>query len=257
MYTDPSGEFIFGIINAVKDLFTNIGNSIGNIINGRTDKWNWNSTCNAWKIDVGLFKGDIGQIISRFTWELPQTILGYGLSQSANLFNDVRSVDYYGGATVVNNKWLSSGQGITLGSYINGGGSIKAGTGNTEGHHLFMHEYGHYRQSQGFGPLYLFRFGIPSLISAAGDGKHNLHPVEQDANVRAFNYFSNKYGITEADWRNDINPKDMGYQYFGWHDILFIGMSIGRAVLTANPFAIFIDLPLYYYGHYQSLMKRQ
>lgn len=52
---------------------------------------------------------------------------------------------------------------------------------------LFQHEYGHYLQSQKMGVAYLNRVGIPSLLS---NHDHDFHPVEQDANRRAFLYFN-------------------------------------------------------------------
>jgi hypothetical protein len=247
MYTDPDGEIFLPIINAVKDLFVNVGNSIGNLINGRPDKWDWTSTCNAWKIDVGLFKGDWKQILSRFTWEWHQTLLGYGASQGYNLIGGVKSVSHYGGATVVETykeRWGA----FTLSSFIMGESGIKANLSNQ----LFMHEYGHYLQSQSWGPLYLPKFGIPSLMSAAGDGVHRLYPVEQDANARAYDYFKNKPGFTTWDYVN--YPMYLGRIHFGWNDVLTIGLSVGRALLTGNPFALF-DMPFYYHTYYQSLMK--
>ena len=74
-----------------------------NYINGRPDKWNWNSTVNSAKLYAGWFQGSPLQILSRFTWELPQTLLGHEFSQVANLFNRVSSVEYWGGSTVVKN----------------------------------------------------------------------------------------------------------------------------------------------------------
>lgn len=48
-----------------------------------------------------MFQGNIRQIGSRFTKESPQTLLGLGVSLGANALGRVRSVNYYGGATVV------------------------------------------------------------------------------------------------------------------------------------------------------------
>lgn len=57
-----------------------------------------------------------------------------------------------------------------------------------------MHEFGHCLQSRISGPTYLFKFGLPSLRSVTVKG-HNLHPVEQDANFRARQYFSKLNGF--------------------------------------------------------------
>jgi hypothetical protein len=113
------------------------------------NNYDWDKTINAWKIDAGWFKGNIGQIISRFTWELPQTILGYAYVQVANVAGKVDNVQYYGGATVIKTygddiPWFSGVSGVTLGSFITGDNTIEANPNNP----LFQHEYGHYLQSQ-------------------------------------------------------------------------------------------------------------
>lgn len=92
-------------------------------------------------------------------------------NQSHNLFNGVKDVSYYGGATAVTTYSKDWG-GFTLGSYIMGDRSLYADPSNT----LFQHEYGHYLQSQASGPLYLGKYAIPSLYDAAyGKGDHNMH----------------------------------------------------------------------------------
>jgi RHS repeat-associated protein len=181
-YTDPSGEFIFTIFNAVKDLFVNIYNTFAN---GFDAAWDWHSTEMAWKIDMGAFKGNFGQIVSRFTWELFQTVPGYYYSHISNVFNGVKSVSYYGGATAVE-SYSSDWGAITLGSYINGQRGLQAEPDNS----LFQHEYGHYLQSQAWGPAYFTKVGVPSLVDTFWGGNHDYHPIELDANVRAFKYFS-------------------------------------------------------------------
>lgn len=69
---------------------------------------------------------------------------------------------------------------------------------------LYMHEYGHYIQSQDFGLFYLSKLGIPSLFSKNTIGSpHNHNPVEQDANIRAFIYFNEHIdGYSGWDFRN-------------------------------------------------------
>ena len=154
------------------------------------------------KIIGGLFTGSAGQIFSRFTWELPQTIVGYTASQGSNMIGDVKSVSYYDGATVVQH-YSSDWGGFTLSSYINGDKDIEANPNNE----LFQHEYGHYLQSQETGWTYLSNYAIPSLINAKNlpnnrDGykKHDAFSVEQDANIRARTYFGEKV------WDYDKNP---------------------------------------------------
>lgn len=226
-YTDESGEFFFSIINAVKDFFVNTFVKVWSQgVNAWTDSDNWHSTQMAFKIDMGLFKGDYKQILSRFTWELPQNILGYGLAQGYNFFNDVKSVTYYGGATAIeryskpdsDNKY---GSAVTLGSFISGDRGLQADPYNP----LFQHEYGHYLQSQAWGLMYLGKGGIPSMISALLSDKysedHLFDPIEQDANARAFEYFNkNVQGFYENNgWNFTYHPIDItGMRYKGFVD---------------------------------------
>lgn len=54
------------------------------------------------------------------------------------------------------------------------------------------------------------RYGIPSLIDAAGDSDHDYHATEQDANIRAFKYFmKHEPNFEKADgprWDKRYNP---------------------------------------------------
>ena len=170
------------------------------------------------KIWGGLFtsdknKGFLGgafDIISRFTWQLPQTIIGFLSAHSLNTFQikgGVDSVDYLHGATVLKSyvdktEW----GGITFGSYIIGNNDIEASDDNR----WFQHEFGHYLQSQEHGFLWLFDYAIPSGISALvndNDG-HNAFYTEQDANARSFKYLSKYYGqeYAKKNWIFKKNP---------------------------------------------------
>jgi RHS repeat-associated protein len=196
-YTDKNGEFFFSFVSAVFETLYNVAVHGVNVQN-----YDYKITNNAWKIDMGLFQGNIGQTISRLTWELPQTLLGYAFSGFSNWAGDVEKVAYYDGATVVTHK--SSWGGVTLGSYINGGNTLEANPNNT----LFQHEYGHYLQSQKSGLFYLGKYGIPSILSK---GDHDLHPAEQDANSRAFTYFNNHVENYQG-WNSNKN-QIKGYNF--------------------------------------------
>ncbi len=225
MYIDPSGESgIATILGFTKDLIVNtFVKSWTQGINAWTDGDNWHSTKMGFKIDMGLYKGDLSQVLSRFTWELPQTVIGYTFSAVACALDMVKDVSYYDGATCV--EHYSSGWGaITIGSYINGQRDIYASPYNS----LFQHEYGHYLQSQSSGWFFLQRYGIPSLIDAMKNRKndinkvdengyipfldpnithHRYHATEQDANRRAFQYFmSNEVGFKTTDWKHQLHP---------------------------------------------------
>jgi RHS repeat-associated protein len=205
-YTDPTGnlfiidDFFIGFIKgAVLSMF---GQHEGNHRTVLGDAWAsaTRNAANSARIYGGLFasnpqRGNFWsrswEVVSRLTWQLPQTILGFYSAHAMNMFGTVRSVDYFDGATVVRGNsdalwWGGGGPAMTLGNYIMGGTDLEANSGNI----LLAHEYGHYLQSQKTGPIYLFKFGIPSLFSS---GNHDLHPVEQDASTRGFMYFQDNY----------------------------------------------------------------
>ena len=64
LYKDSNGEFfLFTIFNAVTDFFGNMVNHGFNV-----SQYNWTRTVNAWKIDMGMFKGNFGQILNKWTY---------------------------------------------------------------------------------------------------------------------------------------------------------------------------------------------
>ena len=186
-YTDPSGEFF------VIDSFL-----IGLLTGG------WKRAKQMAKNDLklwgGLFvvdknKGFWGgalELLSRFFYQGEQTLLGFLAAQAMNtwrLYGGVDSVDYLHGATVVS-TYKGDWGAFTLGSYIMGGYELKADNSNG----YFQHEFGHYLQSQVYGPLYLMKVAIPSIGSKNDStSPHYKNPVEQDANIRAFKYFKKYY----------------------------------------------------------------
>lgn len=177
------------------------------------------------------------QVLSHSTWEAPQTFLGYSYATIKNTFYCVKSVSYYDGATAVetySEKW----GGVTLGNYIVGNRGLYADPSNS----VFQHEYGHYLQSQSFGPFYLQRCGIPSLFdtlrsdSDKAKSPHNNHPVEQDANIRAFNYFleyEDGYGkktLNKSGGWDMVSNRILGYKtglsYDNPHNQAVLGKSL-------------------------------
>jgi RHS repeat-associated protein len=216
-YTDPSGDF------AVIDSW--LVGFVHGVFSRGSGKWSagWNEANkragNDAKIWGGLFVSDpnksfgakVWETVSRFTWQLPQTVGGFLTAHSYNTFGlggGVESVDYLYGSTVVKtrNYW----GGVTQGSYIVGDASIEADPNNP----LFQHEYGHYIQSQSMGFAYYGRVGIPSILSK---GDHDFHPAEQDANRRAFLYFNKNVEGFQNDvvlndkkgWNFSYNPLDV------------------------------------------------
>ena len=213
MFSDPDGEFFIvdsWIVGFVSKFF-----ETGSL------KQSWNEANKRAGNDAKLwggwfatdsnkgFWGQAGEILSRFTWQLPQTLIGWLVAESCNTLGfagGVESVDYKYGATVSrtnNEDWGA----VTLGSYITGSNSIRA----DENNFLFQHEYGHYLQSQATGIFYLPRYAIPSGLNCLGTKNHDYHPVEQDANIRAFKYF-NKHIEGYNGWKRYRNPIN-GYEW--------------------------------------------
>ncbi len=215
-YTDPSGESILGFggdfsIGFVDGFLFKEGTGRNRIENGFHQ--GWHEVVNGMRIDGGLlltdpnkkFWGRSWELVSRFTWQAPQTIVGYIAAHGTNLFTHVNWVKYKYGTTVL--QVDGDFGGFTLSNYIVGDKNIEADESNS----LFQHEYGHYIQSQVFGPYYLQLVAMPSSMHKKSTilRPHGLHPIEQDANVRAFMYFSDKtenfnwvdkYGIQQSKW---------------------------------------------------------
>ena len=172
----------------------------------------------------GLFKtdktrskgGQIWQVASRFIYEPLQTLLGYVSAQTRNIFHCVDRVDYYGGATFVTNEQGKEEWGFSLGSFINTNikGTIEKPFDEyiTKSNPMYMHEYGHYIQSQMLGPLYAvpaIYSGWHTLINKGRTMTYNYWsgiPVSSDhwtetwANRLAAKYFGENEGV---DWERD------------------------------------------------------
>jgi RHS repeat-associated protein len=102
--------------------------------------------------EAGVLAG-AGQLASRFTWELPQTVLGVGANYLLNEMGLVSDVSYRKGRVYAEGGRLPGA--FTLGNFV--GGAFA-------GHEA--HEFGHTIQSQVYGPGYL-GIMIASPISAA------------------------------------------------------------------------------------------
>jgi RHS repeat-associated protein len=159
----------------------------------------WSGLANTGKILVGAFNldenktffGGIFEGVSRFSWELPQTTLGFGLGQLRNSIGEITNVDYLAGATLVNKNNPSDGSrwGLTLGNFINS----QNVTASMEDQ-LFRHEYGHTIQSKIFGISYFPFIGIASAISASGsEDSHGGRWYEMQANRYALRYLNKFY----------------------------------------------------------------
>ena len=204
-YTDPSGELS---LKKIKKISKRIGKEIWNGVKDFVRDpftYTYHVAKNEIKLSYGLlFKGNKRQILSRFTFELFQTSLGILYSEYRIGLGQVDHIGYFDGATYVmgygDSQW-----GVTIGSIINI--QAKEWPQNENGRFdptrnmLYMHEYGHYLQSQMMGPFYLFEVGLPSLGSAMkasvenGISSHDRKWYEINANRLAKRYFEEKYGV--------------------------------------------------------------
>ncbi len=175
----------------------------------------WSKTNKAWEIDKGLvqtdpnksFWGQAWELFSRFTWQAPQTVLGNAYGHILNNVGVVNNVSHGFGVTVLDTE--INGGAITIGNYISGPRGFRADWTD----HLFVHEYGHYIQSQQWGPAYLLAIGVPSLQSAGlagiGIGDHHDRWFEADASFKGMAYFDEHFGSGAAGYfRGSLNHFD-------------------------------------------------
>ena len=241
-YTDPTGDFFWTAVTGALDFVSTAffkGGLDPTSPNTRDKAWaefdptaKGTKTNNAFRIDMGMFQTDskrpwyerAGQLFLRFTWEAPQSGLGNTFSHIRNISGNVDNVDYYGGATVVNegDDYNEAGWGLTLGNYINSK-NMKASPEDG----LFRHEYGHVLQSRIAGPTYLTGVGLPSIIGGGLEmflGKsfhnHNNKWYETNANQLGERYFNKheKETMKTHPWRHNNYPtkyKPTWYWLFG------------------------------------------
>ena len=152
--------------------------------------------------------GRVWQLVSRFTWELPQTLVGWLYSVGRALAGQIDRVDTLGGITFASGKARSFGGGVSLGSFIDMWLWPRMNDVKDDfvvGNQLCMHEFGHTADSQRFGWLYLPVIGLPSLLSALGKGNHNVFWTETRANRHAKRYFSKHYAVA---WNDSCYPTE-------------------------------------------------
>ncbi len=211
VYTDPSGDIFGAIFGFVSDLVDNLF-----IRTFKGEKWDWIQTKLGWRIDKGMFQtdshkstmGQVWEVVSRFTWQLPQTIVGDLTASLTNAIGFVNEVNYFHGSTVINTKFGKGG--ITFGSYIMGQGMLPDFRD-----HTFVHEYGHYLQSQKWGLFYLPAIGIPSLQSAAIDNDSKWWDIG-DHSVRWFEAEASRNGANYVDKYYSDAGFNKAYFYQGW-----------------------------------------
>lgn len=201
-YIDPSGEIFGTLFGLISDVIDNIGRTF------KWEKWDWTQTKYGWEIDKGFFmtdpnkstKGRFKEFFSRITNQVVQTVSADLYVSVMNALGKVNGVTHGYGVTAVDMGL--DGKAVTP-SYISiGPEGYKADWRD----HMFVHEYGHYLQSQELGIKYLYTVCLPSLQSAIIDTDRNNAPnhdnrwFETDANRRAAEYFDKYYGSGCADY---------------------------------------------------------
>jgi RHS repeat-associated protein len=169
---DPDGrffiidDFLFGFMSGI---FT--GASLESSAN-----WGLSLAKNSTKLWGSFFQGDAHQIVSKFTWELPQQLSGVFWGHTNNMFSNVLDVRQYDDVTHVK---MGTEMALTLGNIIITSFGVSTDPYAFGG--LFRHETGHYVQSQYLGPLYLPLVGFPSIITATFTRNHHMYPWETTA----------------------------------------------------------------------------
>jgi RHS repeat-associated protein len=244
-YTDPSGQLFGTIMTFVGDLFETAflhGGLDPTSKNARNNAWrNFDPTApgtrtnNAWKIDMGAFKTDpkrnfggrLGTLLLRFTWEAPQSILGNMYSHARNRAGKVDNVEYWRGATLVNEQSDGRKWGLTLSSYINS-------KNLTVGEDMFRHEYGHTLQSKLIGPLYFGHVGVPSFLGSILDD-FRLHSHDDEWQEIQANRMSERY-FRKQD-RDSLDPlKPGGRPWASSYKIDYVRDWYTLVFPTTNPF---------------------
>lgn len=146
---------------------------------------------NAFEIDNSMFSGNFKQILSKWTKQSVQAGFGNSIAHILNLSGNVDKVTEKDGMVALSGVTHGNAA-FTIGHYSFGPNGYEA----TWKDNLFVHEYGHYIQSQLFGIFYLPIIAIPSLISASGitGTPHSYHWYEVHASKCGAMYFDQYYG---------------------------------------------------------------
>ena len=145
--------------------------------------------------DTRLPRHGVLQALTRFTWELPTTIVGCLVAQFFNIICPNCRVDHFGGITYLTLQNSHRYMGVSLGSYIVIflPGKVAEPFDDSvlaDRVYIFQHEYGHTFDSQRFGWFYLPVVGLSSLISVLRScANHSDFWTERRADRFAAAYF--------------------------------------------------------------------
>ena len=155
--------------------------------------------------DKSFLQGTLRALI-RLIWEQPQTLIGHGIGQILNCTGFISSVALSDGIAILTGN-IPLANGVALGSYIlvtnrySGSDThVDLSERNSYLMVLIRHELGHTFQSRRSGPLYLFKYGIPSAMSQGW--------TEKDAEFRSDRYLLINYGLPPifSSYQKDYSP---------------------------------------------------
>ena len=251
-YTDPSGE-LFGT-----SLFTEFSDLIGNIFKHgfNVSQYNWAKTDHAFNIDVSMFQGTFLQVMNKWSWNASLSVAGLTLAHSANMLGIVNDVTEMDGMIALDGVTGEGDRAFTFGHFSFGPNGYKA----TWKDHTFVHEYGHYIQSQQWGPTYFTIIGGTSLQSASKIFKsrgenHLLHWYEADASYKGAQHFDEYYGRGNENYSSENKQDFFDIYYFqSGKGATYVNPRTGRSNSRAFPFGgsfYYNDIPY----HIISLMS--
>ena len=167
--------------------------------------------------DKGFYQG-IFAIVRRIVWEQPQTLLGNFAMHVLNTVWLLKKVDVWKHTLICQGVFLNGG-GIALGSFImidlqNARPiEITAMDERTVPEKILIrHEYGHALQSIDSGPLFIFKYGIPSIIMQGwtetdADFRSDKKLLSEDKIMPFFSaYRTQKHHFNPAWWEFAMIP---------------------------------------------------
>ncbi|MBW6490382.1 MAG: hypothetical protein K0B15_04200 [Lentimicrobium sp.] len=151
------------------------------------------------------FSGGVWQAIRKLVWEQPQTLMGHGFAQLINSFGLISDVIHAEGVTIIQGK-IPMANGVSFGPFVlvttkysGSETNIDIADKSSYMNILVRHELGHSLQSRNSGPIYLFKYGIPSAMSQGW--------TEKDAEFRSDKHFLKNHGITPVFVSYEKNQK--------------------------------------------------
>ncbi|HLN53744.1 MAG TPA: hypothetical protein VK212_08545 [Lentimicrobium sp.] len=180
--------------------------------------------------DNSLFKG-IFTIVRRVVWEQPQTMIGNFGMHVLNTVWLLKKIDVWKHCLVCQGVFLNGG-GIALGSFIMIDlqdspvvNIFPMDERTVPEKVLIRHEYGHALQSISSGPLFIFKYGIPSILMQGW--------TEPDADLRSDRQLiiSEQYMPLFSNYKHQKMPISPGWWEFAVFPLL---MAAGWVVNGIN-----------------------